>query len=62
MESTIEQLKEQLTHAELRAEESLRLEWVVWEKFKPWQKQMTNNCFWLVTSLRKRIEEKLITK
>ena len=59
MESTIEELKQQLTYAELRAEESLRLEWVVWEWFRNWQKQITNNCFALVSSLRIRIEERL---
>ena len=58
-ESTPDELREQLTYAELNAAESLRLEWVVSESEKRLQQQRTTLAYKLVESLRIRLSEKL---
>ncbi len=57
MESTIRELETQLANAELNAEKSLQAEWIVGDKFKGSQKEMTKRCFDLVSSIRIRLEE-----
>lgn len=53
----LRELETQLVFSQIRAEYSQRMEWIVWEKFLPSQKEMTNRWFERVSKIRRRIEE-----
>ena len=54
-ETKLRELHSQLTSTQLRAENSLRMQGIVWEKFKASQKEMTDRIFASVTQIRERI-------
>lgn len=53
----LRELETQLIFSKIRAEYSQRMEWIVWEKLLPSQKEITNRWFERVSKIRRRIEE-----